>query len=43
MLVTVSLVTWKVQMNVKSVQATAKTCLDKHGLILKGIMLHGLN
>lgn len=30
-------------MNGKSVQAKAKTCLVKHGLMLKGIMLHGLN
>lgn len=29
-------------MNVKSVQAKAKTCLVKHGLMLKGIVLHGL-
>lgn len=29
-LVTVSLITWKVQMNVQSVQAKAKTCLVKH-------------
>lgn len=42
-LVTVNLITCKVQMNVKSVQGKAKTCLVKHGLMLKGIMLHGLN
>ena len=30
-------------MNVKSVQGKAKTCLVKHGLMLKDIMLHGLN
>lgn len=42
-LVTVSLITCTVQMNVKSVQAKTKTCLVKHVLMLKGITLHDLN
>ena len=43
MLATVNLITCKVPMKVESAQAKAKTCLVTHGLMLKGIMLHGLN